>query len=154
MALLTDAYIESMLGGGTRGPAQYAAIASDSGARAAYIASADSVVLSACVKGGYSSVTLSPQQPSSGDAFELLRLMSFGVWLKLASFYARGVTIPAEIVATIPDPSSIYAADGVRLDLPGLSRDPLGGDGGADIINGTELTSSERIFSTRSLILF
>jgi hypothetical protein len=154
MALLTDAYIESMLGGGTRGPAQYAAIASDSGARAAYIASADSVVLSACVKGGYSSVTLSPQQPSSGDAFELLRLISFGVWLKLASFYARGVTIPAEIVATIPDPSSIYAADGVRLDLPGLSRDPLGGDGGADLINGTELTSSERIFSTRSLILF
>jgi hypothetical protein len=154
MALLTDAYIESMLGGGTRGPAQYAAIATDSGARAAYIASADSVVLSACVKGGYSSVTLSPQQPSSGDAFELLRLISFGVWLKLASFYARGVTIPAEIVATIPDPSSIYATDGVRLDLPGLSRDPLGGDGGADIINGTELTSSERIFSTRSLILF
>jgi hypothetical protein len=147
MALLTDAYIESMLGGGTRGPAQYAAIATDSGARAAYIASADSVVLSACVKGGYSSVTLSPQQPSSGDAFELLRLISFGVWLKLASFYARGVTIPAEIVATIPDPSSIYATDGVRLD-------PLGGDGGADIINGTELTSSERIFSTRSLILF
>jgi hypothetical protein len=143
-----------MLGGGTRGPAQYAAIATDSGARAAYIASADSVVLSACVKGGYSSVTLSPQQPSSGDAFELLRLISFGVWLKLASFYARGVTIPAEIVATIPDPSSIYATDGVRLDLPGLSRDPLGGDGGADIINGTELTSSERIFSTRSLILF
>ena len=41
MALLTDAYIESMLGGGTRGPAQYAAIASDAGARAAYIASAD-----------------------------------------------------------------------------------------------------------------
>jgi hypothetical protein len=154
MAFLTDAYIESMLGGGTRGPAQYAAIATDSGARAAYIASADSVVLSACVKGGYSSVTLSPQQPSSGDAFELLRLISFGVWLKLASFYARGVTIPAEIVATIPDPSSIYATDGVRLDLPGLSRDPLGGDGGADIINGTELTSSERIFSTRSLILF
>ena len=154
MALLTDAYIESMLGGGTRGPAQYAAIATDSGARAAYIASADSVVLSACVKGGYSSVTLSPQQPSSGDAFELLRLISFGVWLKLASFYARGVTIPAEIVATIPDPSSIYATDGVRLDLPGLTRDPLGGDGGADIINGTELTSSERIFSTRSLILF
>jgi hypothetical protein len=154
MALLTDAYIESMLGGGTRGPAQYAAIASDSGARAAYIASADAVVLSACVKGGYSSVTLSPQQPSSGDAFELLRLISFGVWLKLASFYARGVTIPAEIVATIPDPSSIYATDGVRLDLPGLSRDPLGGDGGADLINGTELTSSERIFSTRSLILF
>jgi hypothetical protein len=154
MAFLTDAYIESMLGGGTRGPAQYAAIATDSGARAAYIASADSVVLSACVKGGYSSVTLSPQQPSSGDAFELLRLISFGVWLKLASFYARGVTIPAEIVATIPDPSSIYATDGVRLDLPGLTRDPLGGDGGADIINGTELTSSERIFSTRSLILF
>ena len=154
MALLTDAYIESMLGGGTRGPAQYAAIATDSGARAAYIASADAVVLSACVKGGYSSVTLSPQQPSSGDAFELLRLISFGVWLKLASFYARGVTIPAEIVATIPDPSSIYATDGVRLDLPGLSRDPLGGDGGADIINGTEMVSSERIFSTRSLILF
>jgi hypothetical protein len=111
-------------------------------------------VLSACVKGGYSSVTLSPQQPSSGDAFELLRLISFGVWLKLASFYARGVTIPAEIVATIPDPSSIYATDGVRLDLPGLTRDPLGGDGGADIINGTEMVSSERIFSTRSLILF
>jgi hypothetical protein len=154
MALLTDAYIESMLGGGTRGPAQYAAIATDSGARAAYIASADAVVLSACVKGGYSSVTLSPQQPSSGDAFELLRLISFGVWLKLASFYARGVTIPAEIVATIPDPSSIYATDGVRLDLPGLSRDPLGGDGGADLINGTEMVSSERIFSTRSLILF
>jgi hypothetical protein len=154
MAFLTDAYIESMLGGGTRGPAQYAAIATDSGARAAYIASADSVVLSACVKGGYSSVTLSPQQPSSGDAFELLRLISFGVWLKLASFYARGVTIPAEIVATIPDPSSIYATDGVRLDLPGLTRDPLGGDGGADIINGTEMVSSERIFSTRSLILF
>jgi hypothetical protein len=154
MAFLTDAYIESMLGGGTRGPAQYAAIATDSGARAAYIASADAVVLSACVKGGYSSVTLSPQQPSSGDAFELLRLISFGVWLKLASFYARGVTIPAEIVATIPDPSSIYATDGVRLDLPGLSRDPLGGDGGADLINGTEMVSSERIFSTRSLILF
>jgi hypothetical protein len=154
MAFLTDAYIESMLGGGTRGPAQYAAIATDSGARAAYIASADAVVLSACAKGGYSSVTLSPQVPSSGPAFELLRLMSFGVWLKLASFYARGVTIPAEIVATIPDPSSIYATDGVRLDLPGLSRDPLGGDGGADLINGTEMVSSERIFSTRSLILF
>ena len=154
MAFLTDAYIESMLGGGTRGPAQYAAIASDAGARAAYIASADAVVLSACVKGGYSSVTLSPQQPSSGDAFDLLRLMSFGAWLKLASFYARGIEIPAAIVATIPDPSSIYAADGVRLDLPGLSRDPLGGDGGADLINGTELTSSERIFSSRSLILF
>ncbi len=154
MAFLTDAYIESMLGGGTRGPAQYAAIASDSGARAAYIASADSVVLSACAKGGYSSVTLSPQVPSSGAAFELLRLISFGVWLKLASFYARGVEIPATIVATIPDPSSIYATDGVRLDLPGLTRDPLGGDGGADLINGTELTSSERIFSTRSLILF
>ena len=154
MAFLTDAYIESMLGGGTRGPAQYAAIASDAGARAAYIASADAVVLSACVKGGYSSVTLSPQQPSSGDAFDLLRLMSFGAWLKLASFYARGIEIPAAIVATIPDPSSIYATDGVRLDLPGLSRDPLGGDGGADLINGTELTSSERIFSSRSLILF
>lgn len=154
MALLTDAYIESMLGGGTRGPAQYAAIASDAGARAVYIASADAVVLSACRKGGYSSVTLSPQVPSSGDAFELLRLMSFGAWLKLASFYARGIEIPAAIVATIPDPSSIYATDGVRLDLPGLERDPLGGDGGADIVNGTEMVSSERIFSTRSLILF
>jgi hypothetical protein len=154
MAFLTDAYIESMLGGGTRGPAQYAAIASDAGARAAYIAAADATVLSACRKGGYSSVSLSPQVPSSGDAFELLRLMSFGVWLKTASFYARGVEIPATIVATVPDPSSLYATDGVRIDLPGLERDPLGGDGGADIINGTELTSSERVFSTRSLILF
>jgi hypothetical protein len=54
----------------------------------------------------------------------------------------------------MPDHRSLYATDGVRVDLPGLERDPLGGDGGADIINGTELTSSERIFSTRSLILF
>jgi hypothetical protein len=154
MALLTDAYIESMLGGGTRGPAQYAAIASDSGARAAYIASADSVVLASCVKGGYSSVTLSPQVPSSGAAFELLRLMSFRVWLTTASFHSRGIQIPEEVLANMPDHKSLYATDGVRVDLPGLSRDPLGGDGGADIINGTELTSSERIFSTRSLILF
>ena len=133
MALLTDAYIESMLGGGTRGPAQYAAIASDAGARAVYIAAADATVLSACRKGGYSSVSLSPQVPSSGDAFELLRLMSFGAWLKLAS---------------------IYATDGVRLDLPGLERDPLGGDGGADIINGSEMVSSDPVFTLRNLSLF
>lgn len=154
MALLTDAYIESMLGGGTRGPAQYAAIASDAGARSAYIAAADATVLSACRKGGYSSVSLSPQQPSSGDAFELLRLMSFGVWLKLASFYARGVEIPETIVATVPDPSSIYATDGTRVDIPGLERDPLGGEGGADLINGTTMTSSEPVFTLRNLSLF
>ena len=154
MAFLTDAYIESMLGGGTRGPAQYAAIASDAGARAVYIAAADATVLSACRKGGYSSVSLSPQVPSSGDAFELLLLMSFGAWLKLASFYARGIEIPAAIVATIPDPSSIYATDGVRLDLPGLERDPLGGDGGADIVNGTTMTSSDPVFTLRNLSLF
>jgi hypothetical protein len=99
-------------------------------------------------------VSLSPQVPSSGDAFELLRLMSFGAWLKLASFYARGIEIPESIVATIPDPKSIYATDGVRLDLPGLERDPLGGDGGADIINGSEMVSSDPVFTLRNLSLF
>ena len=156
MSFCTDAYIISMLGGATNGADKYTAVSGgDTDTQAAWIAAADTAVVSAARKGGYSTVSATGPVPSSGEAFEMLRAMSFAVWLRLAYGYGKELSVPAEIDEQLPRPSSLYAsADEGRIDLPGLSRDQLGGDAGVDLQNGGILTTETmQLFSRGRLSL-
>lgn len=144
MTILTDAYITSQLGGAIMGAAQYDALAPDSGSKAAHIKSADAVVVGAAHKGGYSSVSSTGPVPASGDALSILQEMAFTVWWSRINLIVRG--IPAQTVGLVP--SALYASvDEGRVDLPGLSRDALGGPAGADLVSGTSITTSSEYTS-------
>ena len=156
MSILTASYIKSMLGGAVDGAAKYDAITrSDTDTAAAWISAADLAVVSAAKKGGYSTVTSTGPVPASGEAFEMLRAMAFAVWLRIAYGYGKEIQVPGDIDAQLPRPSSLYAsADEGRIDLPGLSRDHLGGDAGVDLENGGILTTeSTQLYSRSRLTL-
>lgn len=144
MAFLTDTFITETLGfGGTQ---KYDAITGTGAAgvatKARYIALADSVVVAAAQKGGYSSVSAS-SPPAAGDALNMLQQMSFVVWLRFASSISRDVQLPDDLVADWPRPFWLYTAgnDENRTDLPGLTRDALAGPDGARISNGIQISS-------------
>ena len=151
MAILTDAYITAQLGGATVGAAQYAALAPDSTSKAAHIASADAIVVGAARKGGYSSVsTTNPTSASNSAAFEILESMAFSVWWVRVSLLVRGITVPP----VGEDPAALYAkaGDPARIDLPGMDRDALGGAAGADIVSGTDTTTTAEPILTREAL--
>lgn len=145
MAFLTDAFIAETLG--YDGAAKYDAITGTSAAgvatKARYIALADSVVVAAAQKGGYSSVSAS-SPPAAGDALNMLQQMSFVVWLRFASTISRDIQLPDDLVADWPRPFWLFASenDERRLDLPGLTRDALNGPDGARITNGVDASGA------------
>jgi hypothetical protein len=126
MAFLTDTFIIEALG--YSGAAKYDALtgtgAEGTATKAQYIGLADSVVVAAAQKGGYSSLSAS-SPPSSGDALNIVRQMAFVVWFRYSDW---------------PRPSWLYLAadDERRVDLPGMTRDALSGPDGARITNGTD----------------
>ena len=137
MAILTTTYITAMLGGATTGVAKSAALG-DSAAIAAWIVAADNIVVEAARKGGYSSVTTT--SPTTGAAFDTLQLLSF------REFYALAMRLGRDIdTGVAPGEASqclyVDSPENPRTDLAGLVRDALGGSGGADIVNGSDLTT-------------
>lgn len=150
MAILTSAYIQSMLGGAVTGAAKLAAVG-DSTAVAAWIVAADNTVVTAARKGGYSSV--STTSPTSGAAFDALQLLSFREWYVLANGLGREV----DTGAALGDASQCLYVDSPtnpRTDLPGLERDALGGSSGGDIANGDDAstdTPTAPVFSVANL---
>jgi len=156
VAILSEAYIVSMLGGAVAGAEKYAsATGSDADTAAAWISAADLAVVSAAKKGGYSTVSSTGPVPASGEAFEMLRAMAFVVWLRVAYGYGKEITVPGDIDSELPRPSSLYAsADEGRIDLPGLDRTQIGGDAGVDLQNGGILTTeSTQLFARARLNL-
>jgi len=158
MPFLTDAYIETVLGGNIAGARKYAAIAPTDAVKAQYIQMADMAVVSHARKGGYSSVSAGvPSVPATGEAFQMLQAMSFKHWARIAYGYGKDISVPDTVASSLPDSSDLYkSADDGRIDLPGLDRDQLGGDGGASIANGDGISTltSEQVFSRVNLRLF
>lgn len=140
--ILNDSYIENMLGGRIIGTEAYNALAPTAAVKAQYIEAADAAVVAAARKGGYSTVSSTGPVPVAGEALAILRCMAFKVWIRLAYGYSKAVAVNPEIDAHLPDPSELYSqADGARIDLPGMERDLLGGDGGSDLAPGGTLSS-------------
>jgi hypothetical protein len=143
MSILTNSVIESMLGGRVLGTEAYNSLCPTDAVKAQYIKMADAAVVSAARKGGYSTVSSTGPVPALGtEANDMLQAMAFKVWIRLAYGYGKAVAVNPEIDAHLPDPSELYSqADGARIDLPGMERDLLGGDGGSDLQSGGTLSS-------------
>lgn len=156
MPFLTDSYIETALGGPVVGAAKYNAVAPTPAVKTQYINMADIGVVSAARKGGYLTVTSVGPVPASGEAFSMLQAMAFKIWLRLAYGYSREINVDESIDSMLPSASALYiSADEGRIDLPGMSRDPLGGDAGADLQNGGLSTSpSTQLFTRDKLPYF
>jgi hypothetical protein len=156
MPFLTNTYIETALGGAVVGAAKYAAVAPTPAVKSQYISMADIAVVSAARKGGYSTVTSTGPVPVSGEAFSMLQAMAFKVWLRLAYGYGREINVDDSIDSALPNASALYvSADNGRIDLPGMSRDPLGGDAGVDLQNGgVATTQSVQLFTRDKLPYF
>lgn len=154
MALLTDQFIQNMLGGAVNGAKKYDAIAPDTASKAQYIAIADQAVVGSAKKGGYLTVTSS--FPDSGEALVLLQSMSFKVWIGIAMGYSKEIVVEPALASLLPDHTALYSSDNLgRIDIPGFDRDPLAGDAGADLVNGSlNVTPSEPRFTSRKLAQF
>lgn len=151
MSLLTDQFIYNMLGGAINGVKKYDAVAPDAISKAQYISMADQAVVASAKKGGY--LTISSTNPSSGEALTLLQSMSFKVWIGIAYGYSKEVTVAPELARLLPDHTALYDSNPAnRIDIPGFDRDPHGGIGGADMINGAlDVTPSEPRFTLEKL---
>lgn len=148
MALLTDNFIINMLGGSVKGVKKYNEVAPDAAAKAQYISIADSAVIGSAKKGGY--LTVSSTNPSSGDALTLLQSMSFKIWLGMAYGFSAEVTVEPSLSALLPDHTALYQSDNMgRIDIPGFDRDPMAGDGAADLVSG--LTTDTEVAAKFSL---
>lgn len=116
-----------------------------------YITTADSVVVSACARAGY---TVNPATPPTGQAGEILKLASLFAYVTLASALRRDVLIPEEVLRTLIDPEEI--ATGV-VQLPGLVPNPLGSAGGASFENnpsGDTSTNYAPVFTRKTMVGF
>jgi len=135
MAFLTPAHITAMFGGAVTGAAKLASLG-DASAIDAWIARADAEVVAAANRGGYSTVTATGPEPSSGAAFTALVAMAFDEFTVIAFSYGRDVDT-GRTVGQASEKLYVDAPNAPRINLPGLERDPLGGSAGGEIANGS-----------------
>ena len=144
MAILTSAFIGAMIGTDKRDAV------SPSDVIATHIAQADSRVVAAAAKAGYS---VDSSLTYTGDTLQTLQSMAMRAYLSFAYPLRREAMIPTE---TLDSFIKLEDVESGAVPIPGLTASQLGGAGGADFVTwGTaNATNDVPVFTLSKLTGF